>query len=177
METDIEKFKKRVINSSSRNVGEGFVQRIFYKIYGHKPSLDGSYDALDGDEKLEYKSVRALFPPNKTKKTMSLYDEFMDPTELYDRLGKVSDIENDGIKVNIQNVKPHTFDQLIYVIISDDGFDVYKMMKSELEDRVALKEFPNWSEHHGREEAGGRNCQFPITSKNIGWHEKKDVYF
>lgn len=171
METEI--FKRNVISADSRNVGEKFVQPILDKFYGYEPSKDSSYDSLDGNKKLEYKSGRASFP--KEKKKISLYESFMNPEELYNRRGKISDIVNGKITVNFQNIKPHTFDLLIYVIISDDGFDIYKITKEELEEKVKMEDFPNWSEHHGREEKGGRNCQFHITSKNIEWHNRYKI--
>ena len=172
----LRRFKKRVVNSASRRLGEGFVQPLFYKIYNHRrPIRDDSFDGLDvNDEKFEYKSVRALFPSGKDK-DLSLYDEFMTPADTYGRLAKMSDIENSKVVVNVQNIKPHTFDWLIYTIISQDGFDVYKIKKEELEEKVESGEFPNWSKGHGREDKEGRNCQFPITSENLKWHEQYKI--
>lgn len=167
----IYKFKKGVVNSSSRKVGEILVQRIGEKLYGHKPSDDTSYDELDdNDKKWEYKSCRVLF--DDTKKKSTLYDMFVRSNDLYSRLGKISDIEKGKTIVNIQNIKMHTFDFLMYVLISKDGFDWYKIPKEELEEKVNSGEFPGWSNRHGREEADGKNCQFWITSENLAWHSQ-----
>ena len=159
-----------MVNSPSRIVGEILVQRIGEELYGHKPTTAKSYDELDDvGRKWEYKSCRVLL--GETKKKNTLYDVFMDSCDLYSRLGKISDIKDGKTSVNIQNVKSHTFDYLMYVLISDDGFEWYKISKEELEEKVKSGEFPGWSSRHGSEE-GERNCQFWITPENIAWHER-----
>jgi len=180
MSNELDKFRAAFFDLPSRAFGETYVQELLYKILGDK-KFEGDeqyksnlFDAQRGVLRGEYKAVRVVFD-NASGDT--IYEQIMNSTPMSTRMGSLADIRDGKIISNFQNIKLNTdgkfdFDYLVYVLVDKDGFHIFEITGTEMEDEIKKQQFPNWCDKHGSKETG-RNGQFPVRGENLSWHERK----
>ena len=167
---DAIKLRNGLFVAASRTYGERYIEPIIRSIYGYSKPESSDFDALDKttDEKFEIKSARVL--KTKTKVAKNLFDKIIsevdeDPLR---RIVSFSDRKNEKYDANIQNVKRDHFDSLIYILLYDEGIEVFKVKKG----LINKDNIKNWSDKHGRYDELGKSGQFNINSGIIEYHEK-----
>lgn len=165
MET-LEQFKQKFFDLPSRVFGETYVEPILRKVLNHSSHEGSEYDAVQDGKRIEYKAVRVVFTAKKLKKSL-MYDRVLSNSHMSERIGTLRDIADGKIVANCQNIKLDEFDVLVYVLVDNDGFHIFRAKTEMFIDGV----FPNWCPNHGSKEKG-KNGQFPIKGDNIDWHIK-----
>lgn len=164
MET-LEQFKQKFFDLPSRVFGETYVEPILRKVLNHSSHEGSEYDAVQDGKRIEYKAVRVVFTAKKEKKSL-MYDRVLSNSHMSERIGTLGDIENGKIVANCQNIKLDEFDVLVYVLVDNDGFHIFRAEPKMFIDG----DFPNWCPNHGSKEKG-KNGQFPINAENVSWHK------
>lgn len=167
---EIEKLKKIVLSMSSRHRGEILLQYIGCVINGDKYKTGDYYDTVRSMSniplKVEYKSAISV----KNDSKISYAGQPLEEWVMNYREKSFSTMEEGNNNMIIQNIKTDCFDLLDYAVFADDGIHIFEIGKNEIEEKVGNNEFPSWCKRHGSKENG--NCQFTISNKNIGFHEK-----
>jgi len=164
MNNKVEQFRNGMFLASSRRCGETYMEPILRKFYGWIKSLTKDNDAINAIGKyIEIKCSKVLIEllkdPSLTELVILENDNF-----ILKRLIKFADCYDIKYDANIQNIKKHKFDILIYVMLFEDCI---KIFASNTED---ISDIPVWSGKHGGEDRPGKNGQFAIKKHNIQWH-------
>ena len=169
MKRKIEKFRNGIFLASSRTYGERFMEPIIRKILGLSESPTGENDALnDNGEFGEIKCSKVLWTKPKTN---SLLERIISENEnnVLTRLIPFAGCYDSKYDANIQNIKKHKFDILIYVMLFEDCIKIFKSKSEDISD------IPGWSDRHGGEDKVGKNGQFGIKKHRIKWHLDKTL--
>jgi len=171
MTSKVEEFRNGMFLSSSRRCGETYMERIIRKYYGWKESSTINNDAINADgEFIEIKCSKVLVTLVKsTDLTESVILE--NKNFILNRLIKLDDCYDAIYDSNIQNIKRHKFDILIYVMLFEDCIKIFKCYSDDIPNigRTDGKG-SRWCGKHGGEDKKGKNGQFGIQKNNIEWH-------
>jgi hypothetical protein len=172
MNKEVIKFRNGMFFSSSRNCGETYMEVIVRKILGLFKSSTKDNDAITTDsERVEIKTSKVLIKKKEAPsftETVMLEDDNNGPG-LINRLIKFMDCYDVIYDSNIQNIKRHKFDILIYVMLFEDCIKIFKSKSEDISD------IPGWSGRHGGEDKVGKNGQFGIKKHRIKWHLDKTL--
>ena len=177
MNNKVEKYRNGVFYSSSRNCGETYMEPIIRKVLGLFKSDTKDNDAITTDGKrVEIKTSKVLTKKKESPgftETIMLEEDNNGPG-LINRLVKFVDYLVSNSKSNIQNIKRHKFDILIYVMLFEDCIKIFKCNSDDIPNigRTDGKG-PQWCGRHGGEDKKGKNGQFGISKNNIEWHLDK----
>ena len=174
MNKEVIKFRNGMFFSSSRNCGETYVEVIVRKVLGLFRSDTKDNDAITTDgEFVEIKSSKVLTEKKESpsfRETIMLEYENNGPG-LINRLVKFVDYLVSNYKSNIQNIKRHKFDILIYVMLFEDCIKIFKCYSDDIPNiGRADGKGSRWCGKHGGEDKKGKNGQFGIQKNNIEWH-------
>lgn len=163
-----------IFSASSRTYGESYIEPAIRKIFGVQKSGSSDFDAYDEKNNLKYeiKSAKVLSPKPKTEESVnSLFDTIAVQAQMgpMSRMISFNDRKTAQYSANIQNVKRDHFDSLIYILIFEEGIEIFKVPKK----KINQQSMPNWSDKHGRYDALGKSGQFAVKCGNIGLHEKE----
>jgi hypothetical protein len=143
------------------------MEPIIRMLFGWVKSLTKDNDAITTDGKrAEIKTSKVLM---KKKKVPSFTETVMSEGDnngpgLINRLIKFMDCYDTIYDSNIQNIKKHKFDILIYVMLFEDCIKIFKSTTE------GISNIPGWSGKHGGEDRPGKNGQFNIKKHKIKWH-------
>lgn len=157
--------------AASRTYGESYIEPMIRALYGYVKPENSDYDALDTktNEKFEIKSAKVLKTKIK-KKQKTLFDKISSEVEedpLF-RIVNFEDRKTEKYDANIQNVKRDHFDSLIYILLFNEGIEIFRIKT----DKIDKNHISNWSDKHGRYDELGKSGQFNIKSGMIEYHEK-----
>lgn len=156
--TKISILKSKLIRMAPRpfgeEIGEWLVKKLIPKISNRK---EGSHDGILEKDIVEIKNARALF---KQTKNLTLAEKLLTESERNFVVLKSSD----DFLCNIQQIKPHLFDSLIYGIFFDDIILLFKITSEEILNDKKVG-FVN-KQHRGNEGEG----QFHIKRSNLQYH-------
>ena len=169
MNNKVEQFRNGMFLASSRRCGETYMEPILRKFYGWIKSLTKDNDAINAVGKyIEIKCSKVLIEllkdPSLTESVILENDNF-----ILKRLIKFADCYDIKYDANIQNIKKHKFDILIYVMLFED---CVKFFETNRED---VSNIPNWCPLHGRYDEPGKSGQFNITKNNIERHLENNL--
>lgn len=172
---DAVKLRDGIISAASRTYGESYIEPVIRKILNLDAPLNGDHDAYDPatQEKYEIKSSKILMAKEtgtKRNKVSNLFDTIAEQAQNVPLTRMVSYSERTTTRydANIQNVKRDHFDNLICVLLFEEGMEILKYKK----DQVSRTNIKNWSDKHGRYDQLGKSGQFNINRGNIEEHEK-----
>ena len=157
--------------ASSRTYGESYMEPLIRKIFNYTKPETSDYDAEDliKNETFELKSAKVMKP--KLNKSQCLFERISSEAA-YSPIKRIVKFKNrkiDHYDANIQNVKRDHFDYLIYILLFDEGIEIFKIKKED----INTNGVKNWSDKHGRYDELGKSGQFNIKNNTISDHESK----
>ena len=169
MNNKVEQFRNGMFLASSRRCGETYMEPILRKFYGWIKSLTKDNDAINAVGKyIEIKCSKVLIEllkdPSLTESVILENDNF-----ILKRLIKFADCYDIKYDANIQNIKKHKFDILIYVMLFEDCIKIFESNTKK------ISKIPHWSGRHGSMDKKGKSGQFGITKNNIKKHLKNNL--
>lgn len=165
----VKKVRGGLFLASSRSYGEQYVEPFVRYKYNLQNSVGNYHDGIDKDGKrYEIKSAKVLKATNNGKKLKTILERILFENKNIEtnRLVPFNEAKTADYLANIQNVKRDHFDYLIYVLLFGDCVKIFSAKAEE----IKTKDFPNWSDKHGRYDQLGKSGQFPINKNNIQWH-------
>lgn len=174
---EAESLRNGIFLSSSRTYGETYIEPVIRHILGLSKATSNDHDGYDPNsgEKYEIKSSKVLLAPPRKPKKASLLDTILAKAET-NPLSRIVRYENrttERYDANIQNVKRDHFDYLVYNLLYQEGIEIYKIRKEE----INKTHISNWSDKHGRYDEEGKSGQFNIKCGNIENHNRYSLGF
>jgi hypothetical protein len=167
--------RQGLFKAASRPFGETYMEGFIRKIYDLEKIRGSECDALDPttNETIEIKAARALVP---VEAKGNYYERLETIASQYDNMSRIVSFYDRTLwdyNANIQNVKRHKFDKLIYAVLFSEGIEFFQVVVPSINEEGIR----NWSGLHGSEEVAGRNGQFNINRDSILEHESKYFNF
>ncbi len=169
-----EKIRDALFLAASRTYAEQYVEPLLRARFKLSAPQSDDHDAVDAEgNRYEIKASKVMRrrlnrTGDRSLVGRILYEVDDSPTARYFDASRAYDEDYD---VNIQNVKRDHFDVLLYALLFRDCIRVFSAKSAD----IAKHAFPNWSDKHGRYDAEGKSGQFPITNRNIRWHEENNL--
>ena len=159
-EQKVEAFKNDLFALQTRRFGEA-MEIITKKLLDLEDSDTLEYDKVKNSKRIEIKASRAL-APNAEKINE---DNFLESIKQASMVSRVVNSDDDNWQVQIQQVKPHCFDEMIYIVAFNDKLEFFKMTSQQVEELEGYSD----KQHRGNEGEG----QFTLKNSNIDKHREK----
>lgn len=161
--------------AASRATGETYMEPALRKLLSLKRATTGDHDGQDAASGAKFEiKVTKMLGKKPVNKQASLFDVVALEAEAnpLERITPFAERASTDYDANIQNVKRDHFDQLVYVLMYEEGVEVFKIKSAD----INRQNIANWSEKHGRYDQPGKSGQFNVTKNHIKAHEENFFY-